>query len=281
MNQELVSVIIPIYNAEKFLDKCISSVTNQSYNNLEILLINDGSSDRCGEICDEWAKKDSKIKYTKQENAGVTKARAKGVSLAMGQWIYFVDSDDVLPDHSIEILINKLKDNDIVIGQVEFDGTYKWPFKKFNNVLSTNKYISKILTEKIHGGPVARLINVNLFNDFIFDIPRRITCGEDFLMNLRVARNAKKIRIIDDIVYKYIFRDTSAVSENRFNSIQYSIMFEKLVLTSLIGYKKKLIIPLLIHYKNRLFSFFNRNIKQLIIHLKNKLFITNKKHVFK
>lgn len=264
MTHELVSVIVPIYKVELYLDKCIQSIVSQTYRNLEIILIDDGSPDRCGEICDEWAKKDSRIRVFHQQNSGVTRARAKGVELAKGSWIFFVDSDDILPNTSIENLISKANECDIIIGQVEFTGPYKWPYKKLNILLQSNKYISKLLTKKIHGGPNSRLIRKDLFNFFIFDIPPKIICGEDFLMNLRLGRNAKNIRVISDIVYKYIYRENSAMSNNPFNSIQYSLLFEKHVWNSLYGCKKSLISPLLQHYIYRCIVFFKNIIKGII-----------------
>lgn len=95
-NNELISVIVPIYNVEKYLDRCINSIINQTYTNLEIILVDDESPDDCGRICDEYAKKDSRIKVIHQKNKGLSGARNSGIDIAAGEYIAFVDSDDYI-----------------------------------------------------------------------------------------------------------------------------------------------------------------------------------------
>lgn len=106
MMSPLVSVVLPIYNVEAFLDRCISSVVQQTYLNLEIILVDDGSPDRCPQICDDWAQKDSRIKVVHKENAGLGMARNTGIEHATGQYISFVDSDDYLDPETIEDAVN-------------------------------------------------------------------------------------------------------------------------------------------------------------------------------
>lgn len=89
-----ISIIIPIYNVEKYLKRCIDSIVNQTYKNTEIILVNDGSPDNCGEICDEYAKIDSRIKVIHKENGGLSSARNAGIDISSGEYIMFVDSDD-------------------------------------------------------------------------------------------------------------------------------------------------------------------------------------------
>ena len=101
--QSLISVITPIYKAERFLDKCISSVLTQSYTNFELLLIDDGSPDNSGAICDKYAKNDSRIKVFHKKNGGVSSARNYGLDLAQGEFILFLDSDDYLSQDALMI----------------------------------------------------------------------------------------------------------------------------------------------------------------------------------
>ena len=96
MEKDLISVIIPVYKVEKFLDRCIESVVNQTYKNLEIILVDDGSPDKCGEMCDEWAKKDDRIEVIHKPNGGLSDARNIGIDKCKGDFIMFVDSDDYL-----------------------------------------------------------------------------------------------------------------------------------------------------------------------------------------
>lgn len=104
----LVTVVIPVYNVEKYLDRCINSVVNQTYTNLEIILVDDGSPDRCPEMCDAWAKRDARIKVVHKKNAGLGSARNTGIDHASGEYICFVDSDDYISTTCIEVLIRNL-----------------------------------------------------------------------------------------------------------------------------------------------------------------------------
>ncbi len=101
----LVSVIIPVYNADKFLDKCIQSVINQSYTNWELILINDGSTDESGLICDTYAQNDKRIKIIHNKNQGVSVTRNIGINKATGDYLFFLDADDYLPKDSLKTLI--------------------------------------------------------------------------------------------------------------------------------------------------------------------------------
>lgn len=106
MELPLVSVIVPVFKVEKYLDKCLQSLLAQTYQNCEIVLINDGSPDRCGEICNQYAKKSHKVKYYYKENGGLSDARNYGVDKAQGDWIVFVDSDDYVTADYVEYLIS-------------------------------------------------------------------------------------------------------------------------------------------------------------------------------
>ena len=105
---ELISVIIPVYKVEKYLDECIESAVNQTYENIEIILVDDGSPDRCPEICDAWAGKDPRIRVIHKENGGLSDARNAGMAASRGAFIAFVDSDDILEPEYIEYLYQAL-----------------------------------------------------------------------------------------------------------------------------------------------------------------------------
>ena len=91
---ELITIVVPVYNVENYLDKCVDTIVNQTYTNLEIILVDDGSTDSSGKKCDEWAEKDCRIKVIHKENGGLSDARNKGIDVATGKWIGFIDSDD-------------------------------------------------------------------------------------------------------------------------------------------------------------------------------------------
>ena len=109
--QPLISVIVPVYNVEKYLKKCVDSITSQTYKNLEILLVDDGSTDSSGQICNEFEKNDARIKVIHKKNGGLSDARNAGLDRAKGQYYAFIDSDDYIQDNTIEIMLNSIKKN--------------------------------------------------------------------------------------------------------------------------------------------------------------------------
>lgn len=117
MEQKLVSIVVPIYKVEKYLDRCLRSIVNQSYQNLEIILVDDGSPDRCPEMCEAWAEKDSRIKVVHKQNAGLGMARNTGMEHASGEYICFFDSDDYVDERLVEKACERMaRDNaDIVV----------------------------------------------------------------------------------------------------------------------------------------------------------------------
>ena len=102
---DLISVIVPVYKAEKYLDKCVQSIVNQTYKNLEIILVDDGSPDNCPQMCDEWAKKDSRIKVIHKENGGVSSARNAALDICLGEYAAFADSDDFIEENMLESMM--------------------------------------------------------------------------------------------------------------------------------------------------------------------------------
>ena len=112
MSNPLISVVIPVYNAEKYLDECIQSVVNQTYKKLEIILVNDGSTDRSAQMCDEWACKDNRIKVVHKKNGGASTARNAGLKTVTGDYVGFVDSDDFIAEHMYETLLRGIQNNE-------------------------------------------------------------------------------------------------------------------------------------------------------------------------
>lgn len=112
----MVSCIIPVYNTQKYLPRCIESVLAQTFVDWEMLLIDDGSTDASGSICDEYAAKDERIRVFHKENGGISSARNLGLNYAQGEWIFFVDSDDSLPKTSLESLLSRSSDANIIAG---------------------------------------------------------------------------------------------------------------------------------------------------------------------
>ena len=115
--EELVTIVVPVYKVEKYIDKCINSILSQTYKNLEIILVDDGSPDDCGKICDRYAKLDTRINVIHKENGGLSDARNAGNDVAKGKFISFIDSDDYIEPEYIEILYKAIKkdETDIAI----------------------------------------------------------------------------------------------------------------------------------------------------------------------
>lgn len=205
----IVSIIVPVYNTEKYVEECILSLINQTCTDIEILLIDDGSQDDSLKICLEFVSKDSRVQVFHQENGGVTSARKHGVMLAKGEWIFFVDSDDTIPLNAVEVLLaaNKKYDSDF------FFGFFSSQKRKGERVIPLETWREYCISgEYVMPGPVARLIRRNLFSDWCFDIPRSIVKGEDMLMNIRLAFNMKKNPVaIFEKVYNYRSNPDSCV----------------------------------------------------------------------
>ena len=128
MTTPLISVIVPVYRVEEYLERCVKSILSQTYKNLEVILVDDGSPDQCPAICDACAEKDARVKVIHQENKGLSGARNAGIDAASGEYLAFVDSDDYVSPHFIEELYQLLQDTGCVLhlpGR-ESDGTALW-----------------------------------------------------------------------------------------------------------------------------------------------------------
>lgn len=142
MENSLVTVIIPVYKVEKYIRRCVDSVLSQSYQNLQIILVDDGSPDDCGKICDSYMKKDSRVKTIHQPNGGLSIARNTGLKYAFGEFIYFLDSDDYIAPEAIEAMVHLADEHhaDIVMAghnRVEADGYIHCDSKNWPNLQST------------------------------------------------------------------------------------------------------------------------------------------------
>ena len=122
---DLVSIIIPVYNVEKYLDKAVQSAADQTYKNIEILLIDDGSKDKSGFLCDEWKKKDDRITVVHKENGGLSSARNAALDICNGDYIYFLDSDDYIDTEAIEIMLADAKETGAQIVEAPFIHVYE------------------------------------------------------------------------------------------------------------------------------------------------------------
>lgn len=202
---ELISVIVPIYKAEKCLDRCIQSVVNQTYKNLEIILVNDGSPDRCPQMCNEWEERDSRIKAIHKNNGGVSTARNKGIQIAKGKYILFVDSDDYLKKTCVECLYELVKKYDAQIG---IGGTCYEQNEKNVAVIKTNYMLVdrefNIARIKYSNAAWGILYDTELIHGNKIWFDTTYYYGEDTLFFYKNIKCAKKVAYTNDKLYVHL-----------------------------------------------------------------------------
>lgn len=217
-----VSVIVPVYNTEKWLARCIDSILAQTFTNFELLLINDGSTDSSGAICDEYAEKDSRIRVFHKPNGGVSSARNLGLDNATGEWITFCDADDWVENNYIYDLIMKAEetDADIVMCNLLFrfaerDDIYKIYNWKDSKISGLANYISQQWTPL-----VGSIHKKKLYEKFKLRLPDNISLCEDFHLMVRLCFYASKISTISAPTYNYRQQPNSIVHNLNNKSVE-------------------------------------------------------------
>lgn len=221
----VISCIVPIYNVEKYLNICIDSILNQTFKNFELILVDDGSPDNCGFICDEYAKKDSRIHVIHQKNAGVSAARNAGINIAKGEYICFVDSDDWIDPQMYEKMYNCAQSNnvDLVIcgfNRITSSGhidkrKIEYPISYLNTCEKIISYYCDAiyhLYDMILNSPCNKLYRRSLLNDISFN--NKIRIGEDYIFNLKVFTNISSAYLLNECLYTYRFNILSAVNSS-------------------------------------------------------------------
>ena len=209
MSNPNISVIIPVYNAEATLRRCVDSVLSRTFTDFECLLINDGSKDRSGEICDEYARKDSRVRVFHKENGGVSSARNVGLDNARGEWITFVDSDDWIDVHSImnyQIAVDN--DVDMVIqGYVIENASSENSYFGIDYTGTANDAISNLDKDYYLGFVWNKLFNNNILAASSLKFDETLSFQEDFLFSLDYMTLCRRIRSISSVGYHYYMPD--------------------------------------------------------------------------
>ena len=211
---DLISVIVPVYKVESYLDRCVASIVNQTYSNLEIILVDDGSPDRCGAMCDAWAEKDPRIKVIHKENGGLSDARNAGMAAATGEYIAFVDSDDWVDALMYQCLYEAMTTTGSDIAscgarRVWLDGRSAQELLSLNRdcVLEQNDSMEALITEK---GLVQtvwnKLYRRNVTDGILFPVG---LIHEDEFWTWQVVARAKRVVTIKESYYNYLQRDSS------------------------------------------------------------------------
>lgn len=198
-----VSIIIPVYNTSQYLRECLISICNQSYTDWECLLVDDGSTDKSGDICDEYAEKDSRFKALHIKNGGASCARNYGISKARGEWIAFVDSDDkVLPDYLKNLIIaSESNRTDVVLSN--YGGRQKDMHIKENCRLEGVQMVDYFLKNKIFAlsAPYGKLYKRSIILDHNIQYPQGIHMGEDMVFMINYMNHVDSASLITDSSY--------------------------------------------------------------------------------
>ena len=221
MNKK-ISVIVPAYNVEKYIEKCINSIIKQSYENIEIIIVDDGSTDKTSKICDKIAKADNRIVVIHQQNQGLSQARNNGIKVATGNYISLVDGDDIVGENFLQNMISAMHSNiDVVIsGYKTVDDSEKEIDinQKANITLSGQEAVIELLTQQESYFVIAwnKLYKKNLFteNNIWYPVGR---IHEDNLTTYRLLSKARNVAIIDAADYLYIKHPGSITSKSKKN----------------------------------------------------------------
>lgn len=214
-----VSIIIPVYNVSSFLDKCISSCINQSFKEIEIIIVNDGSTDDSIQIIRKYATADERIVVVDKENQGSMLARKSGLDIARGEYVFYLDGDDYIEKNTVEVLYQKVIDekSDYVVGKFyEVSGGVKKDCS--NNDMDFNGLSGMDLVDYILGcrwSLSGRLMKKSLFDGIIY---KPIYMGDDLFVNMQIALNVQKATSIDAYVYDYV-RHPASVTHRDANAL--------------------------------------------------------------
>lgn len=247
-----VSVIVPVYKVESYLHRCVDSILAQTFQDFELLLVDDGSPDRSGEICDEYARKDSRVRVFHKENGGVSSARNLGLDNALGEWVCFVDSDDYLE-------VSFLKDFNFQNSLAAF---YLQGYKVISNneILSIHKFSSKNANLKIVdlfieaerrnilNSPVCKLFNRELVSSNFLYFDTNTSYGEDHLFVLNYLQFVQIASVSDTSSYNYVYHSAQSLTrrvvltkELLHYGLQCHILQTKLLEVMGVAYKKEFI----------------------------------------
>lgn len=210
-----ISIIIPIYNVEKYIHRCVDSVINQTYTNLEIILVDDGSPDNCGKICDEYAMKDNRIKVIHKENGGLSEARNHGIDSATGEWLFFLDSDDWIYPQTIEKLYIGATENNVSVSMCAYEETdSKSPVvddsKKSTLWTPKDLYLKHHVTATTAWG---KLYHKDCFENIRYPVGK---IHEDEFVTYKILFAQEKIAFINQPYYAY-FINNEGITKGKWN----------------------------------------------------------------
>lgn len=209
-----LSIIVPIYNVEQYIHKCLDSILNQTFADFELLLVDDGSPDNCGMICDEYAQKDERIKVIHKKNGGVSEARNFGIDRAIGEYIAFIDPDDWIDEEMYSVVLDYMDSNglDILctdVCEVRASKSFvRYKFEK-NFTFSAKDALNKILVDEIDNSPCNKVYKNSVWDGVRFPVGRRF---EDVATIYKTFQNSNKVGYMKKAFYYYLKREGSAIA---------------------------------------------------------------------
>lgn len=212
---DLISIIVPVYNVEKYLPKCIDSIISQTYSNLEIILVDDGSTDMSHQICDDYSKMDNRIKVIHKKNGGVSSARNLGLNNSTGEYIGFIDPDDYIEPNMYECLLNALKSENTEISMCGYNEIKNDKIEKTiiysQKVISCEELLKDIFNTTCMGVVWNKLFKRSLFinNETQNYFYENLHYCEDLTMLLNIFNSKEYIAMVDKPLYNYIITDSS------------------------------------------------------------------------
>lgn len=241
----LVSVIVPIFNVEKYIDECIQSILYQTYINLEIILVDDESPDKCPEICDDYAKQDSRIRVIHKKNEGLGYARNSGLDIATGDFVVFVDSDDYLDKNTIQLLMSQVISNNaqyVKSGFRKINDAGKISYQRqYENIMFTDTEIDKSLSPRLLGSSPSKSDSIEMSvwasiydrsiiekHNIRFD-SERVVISEDLPFNLSFLSYCKKAVLIHNITYNYRYNPNSLTQKYRSDKFLKIVAFFEII----------------------------------------------------
>lgn len=227
MYQEKVSIIVPTYNAQLYIEKCIGSILEQSYYNIEIIIIDDGSNDKTGELCDNMARQDKRIIVKHIENAGVSNARNYGLSIATGRYIQFVDSDDIIDGNMTEKLVRRIQcdASDIVIcGYNQYICDQLTKVDELEGKYNFIEFLGKMrrwMTKPIIGAPWNKLYKKEIIDKYSLSFDTTTSYAEDYLFNIEYMGYVQTVSVIKDRLYSYFIESKNSLHNVNLSDIEH------------------------------------------------------------
>lgn len=231
MENTLISVIVPVYKAEKYLDRCVESIVSQTYKNLEIILVDDGSPDNCPQLCDAWAERDSRITVIHKENGGELSARSAGIQKAGGEFVGFVDSDDWIEKDMYEYLIHLAMANDAQVAcaafrNIDINDTDVSFTDNNAEILKVYDFkdIIKYMNEDCLWSMCNKIYSHELF-DNIPELPGYLSFSSDSMYNYFLYKKTSRLVVSNKIKYNYFRHEESAIA----GCITYSLIDDSML----------------------------------------------------